>query len=53
MTKTEAIELVNAADDNDQLDDATMRDMFAALYDRQPDAQDEREGLWSHICAAI
>lgn len=53
MTKTEAINYVRTHDDDDVLDDAELEAAFSAIFERQADAQDRREGLWSHLCAAV
>jgi len=53
MTKTEALKYVTNHNDDDVLDDAELEAAFAAIYGRPADAQDRREGLWSHICAAV
>ena len=52
MTKREAIEWVRSHDDSDSLDDAELSAAFAAIYGREPDRDDQAEGLWSHCCAA-
>ena len=52
MTKQQAFDFVRDHSDNDSLDDDDLAEVFAALYGREPDAQDREEGLWSHCCAA-
>jgi hypothetical protein len=52
MTKSEAEEYV-AEHTDDTADSEDLPQVFAALYEREPDAQDIREGLWSHCCAAV
>lgn len=53
MTKKEATAWVKAHEDDDDVDDSELEEVFEALYDRAPDAQDREEGLWSHVCAAV
>ena len=53
MTKTKAIHYVYAHDDDSEFDLTELTECFTALYERQPDAQDVAEGLWSHCCAAV
>lgn len=52
MTRQEAVEWVRTRDDQEQLDENDLREAFHALYGRWPDAQDEEEGVFSHVCAA-
>jgi hypothetical protein len=52
MTKAQATRYVLDNDD-DTADAADLPEVFAALYEREPDQQDIDEGLWSHCCAAI
>jgi hypothetical protein len=52
MTKKQAEEYVRDHSDDDEMDDADLAEVFAALYDRQPDQQDYDDGLWSLCCAA-
>ena len=52
MTKSEAKRYVRThTDDSADADDLPA--VFAAIFERQPDQQDRREGLWSHCCAAV
>jgi hypothetical protein len=53
MTEAQAREYVAGHDDSDTLDDDDLEHAFAALYNRRPDDEDRREGLWSHLCAAV
>ena len=53
MTKRQAIKYVRSHTDDDDLEDAELTQVFEALYGRKPDAEDRREGLWSHCCASI
>lgn len=53
MNKTEAIEYVRNHDDDDEIDDRQLEAVFATLFGRPADDQDRREGLWSHVCAAV
>jgi hypothetical protein len=53
MTKIDALEFVRCHADDDSMDQDELRAAFRALYVRAPDAQDEEEGLWSHLCAAV
>lgn len=52
MTEIEAIEWVQAQDENDRLDEDDLEAAFAAIYERLPDDQDREDGLWSLLCAA-
>jgi hypothetical protein len=55
MTEKEASEWIkeNAAMEEDvELDGAELECAFEALFGRPADAQDRREGLWSHLCAS-
>lgn len=52
MTETQAREWVADHSDDDNLCDDHLRAAFAALYEREPDADDEIVGLWSLCCAA-
>lgn len=52
MTKSEAKRYVREHDDDTaDLDDLPA--VFAAIFGREPDMQDRRDGLWSHCCAAV
>ena len=53
MTKAEAKQYVRAHEDDDEMDAADIDAVFAALYDRPPDARDRQEGVWPHCCAAV
>jgi hypothetical protein len=53
MTKQQAIAWVKAHEDDDDMDESQLEEVFEALYDRAPDAEDKAEGLWSHVCAAV
>lgn len=53
MTKQEAIEYVRETDDTDADYETIRREVFPAIFGREPDADDEQEGLWSHCCAAV
>jgi hypothetical protein len=53
MTKREAKAWVRAHSDDDELPDHELAAAFTAIFGRRPDAQDRREGLWSHLCAAV
>ena len=56
MTENEAIEWVYDQDES-QSHDAydpwwdTLEAAFIAIVGRKPTAQEEREGVWSHLCA--
>ncbi len=52
MTEADAIRYVRTHDD-DNADPDEVEEVFRTLYDRAPDSQDRREGLWSHCCAAV
>lgn len=49
-TKAEARAWVRQHGDDDELDQHELEMCFLALYERPADAQDRREGLWSHCC---
>jgi len=51
MDKTQAAQWVQDHDDDDELDDGELDAAFAALYEREPDDEDRRVGLWSLLCA--
>jgi hypothetical protein len=53
MTKTEATEWVNDHTDEDELDGAELVEVFTALFERAPDAEDCETGLWSLLCAGL
>jgi hypothetical protein len=53
MTKREAEQWVRDHDDDDDLDDGELSEVFAALYGRKPDRQDYDDGLWSLVCAGV
>ena len=56
MTYDEAVAWWESHDDSDFWGDelkAEIPVVFAAIYGREPDEADRREGLWSHICAAM
>lgn len=52
MTIDEARELIRECGD-DEMDDDTAREIFLAVYGRDPDVHDIEEGIWSHCCAAL
>jgi hypothetical protein len=52
MTKKQAEEWMRAVDE-DNIDDDDLEAAWLAIFKRAPDAQDRREGLWSHLCAAV
>jgi hypothetical protein len=52
MTKADAYRYVKDHADDDELDEEDLIDVFTALYERGPDAQEMTEGLWTHCCAA-
>jgi hypothetical protein len=52
MTKYEATEWVYDQDERRGVDPDDLYGAFYALYGREPDADDERAGLWSLCCAA-
>lgn len=52
MTEIQARRYVAVHSDDDDHDQEVLREVFLALAGRQPDNQDESEGLWSH-CVAL
>jgi hypothetical protein len=54
MTRQEAIDYVRRCgeDEGPNGDESTLHELFAALYDREPDA-DEGAQLWDLVCAAV
>jgi len=54
MTAAEAEAYVRAcAEDEGPETDDEAAEIFAALYDRAPDAEDIAVGVWSLCCAAV
>jgi hypothetical protein len=53
VSKQEAIEYVASHNDDDELSLEDLREVFEALYDREPDETDEEQGLWSHCCCEL
>lgn len=54
MTEQEAIEFVRECGEQDgPSSDDEAREIFAALYGRQPDDEDEAAGVWNLCCAAV
>jgi len=55
VTRTEAEAYVRSCgeDEGPDGDDAQLRELFAAIYGRAPDADDESAGLWDLICAGV
>jgi hypothetical protein len=53
MTLQQATEWVASHGDSDELDADELRAAFTAIYEREPDADDEHVGLWSLCCAAF
>ncbi len=52
-TEDEIREHIESHDENCETPHDDLVAMFATVYGRQPDEDDEREGLWSHICAGV
>ena len=52
MTKQTATEYV-ADHSDDTADPDDLPEVFAALYGREPDAEDEQTGIWSLCCAGV
>jgi hypothetical protein len=44
---------VESHDDDDELDDSELTEVFTALYERAPDQSDRDTGLWSLIVAGV
>lgn len=53
MKRSDAKKWVREHDDDDVLDERELAEVFAALYGREPDQDDENVGLWSLCCAAV
>ena len=52
-TDDEIRDYIESHDENIETPHADLVAMFRAIYDREPDAEDIREGLWSHICCGV
>lgn len=52
MTKREAEKWVRTVDE-DSINDDDLEAAWLAIFGRKPDSQERREGIWSHLCAAI
>ena len=48
-----AREYVASHEDDDDMDEDELADVFVQVYGRKPDAKDRRDGVWSLICAGI
>lgn len=48
----EVAEYVADHADDDEHDESELRRLFAIAFDRDPDEDDEAEGLWSHLVSA-
>jgi hypothetical protein len=53
MSIDEVQEYVESHDENIETPHDDLVEMFRTVYDREPDEEDIREGLWSHICAGV
>ena len=55
MSRAEAEEYVRSCGEDDGPETyAEAAELFRAVFDRAPDADDgDRGGLWSHVCAAV
>ena len=53
MSISEVQEYVESHDENVKTPHDDLVEMFRTVYDREPDEDDIREGLWSHICAGV
>ena len=52
-TEDEIREYIESHDDNQETSHDDLVDMFCSIYGREPDQEDIREGLWSHICCGV
>ena len=52
MTKHTALSIIDSLDDDNTLSQEELCQLFAAIYGRLPDDQDEEVGLWSLLCCA-
>jgi hypothetical protein len=50
MTQPEALEWVRDHDDDGPMDETELAEVFEALYERKPDIEDMRDGLWNLVC---
>jgi len=53
MTLQQAEDFIRECDEDDELDDGTLVELFTAIYERKPDQQDRDDGLWSLCCAGV
>lgn len=53
LTYRKAVEWVQSIEDNDDIDESTLVDVFRTLYEREPCKNDYQLGLWSLCCAAV
>lgn len=51
-TENDIREYIESHDENVPTPEADLRAMFAAIYDRAPE-EDEEIDMWSHICAGV
>ena len=49
--EAEVAAYVAGHNDDDEHDDDELRRLFALAFEREPDADDLAEGLWSHLVA--
>ena len=52
-TEDQIREYIESHDENDPTPDDMLLDMFRSIYGRDPDDDDERMMMWSHICAGV
>jgi hypothetical protein len=48
-----AREYVDSHEDDDDMDEDELEEVFVQVYGRKPDAKDRRDGIWSLICAGV
>ncbi len=48
-----AREYVASHEDDDDMDEDELAEVFVQVYGRKPDAKDRRDGVWSLICAGV
>lgn len=54
MTRREAEAFVRATAEDTVVSESKAREVFAALFGRDPDPEDDAPcGIWSHCCAAV
>ncbi len=53
MTLQEAEKFVREQDEDDEIDQDMLVEVFTAIYDRAPDQHDYDADLWSLCCAGV